>query len=102
MWCALRGVQRLALAPLAHNPFPDASDAFFADLESALNRGLATRISIERPFARLTKKQVMELGADLPLRTDFLVHSPGTELALRPLQQVRRAEAGVRGGGDRG
>ena len=71
VWCALHSVQRLALAPLAHNPFPDATDEFFATLQSALNLGLATRLAIERPFARLTKKQVMELGRDLPLSLTF-------------------------------
>lgn len=71
VWCALHGVRRIALAPLSHNPFPDATDEFFAELESALNRGLAAKLRIERPFSRLSKKQVLELGHRLPLEHTF-------------------------------
>lgn len=76
VWCALHGVRLIALAPLMHNPFPDATDEFFADLQSALRRGLNALLTIVRPFGRLTKKEVLELGRDLPLELTFSCIQP--------------------------
>lgn len=71
VWCLINGVGELALATLAGNPFADASDAFFAALESALNRGASQQIQILRPFSKLTKQAVMNLGRGLPLDETF-------------------------------
>lgn len=57
--------RRIALGPLAGNPFPDATPAFFAAMAEALSRGLAQSITVAAPFAALTKAQVIELGARL-------------------------------------
>lgn len=57
--------RRIALGPLAGNPFPDATPAFFAAMAEALSRGLAHALSIATPFAALHKHQVIELGARL-------------------------------------
>lgn len=57
--------RRIALGPLAGNPFPDATPAFFAAMSEALSRGLAHAITVVAPFASLTKAQVIELGARL-------------------------------------
>ncbi len=57
--------RRIVLGPLAGNPFPDATPAFFAAMAEALSRGLAHAITIVAPFAALTKAQVIELGARL-------------------------------------
>lgn len=57
--------RRIALGPLAGNPFPDATTAFFAAMAEALSRGLAHAITIATPFASLDKSQVIELGARL-------------------------------------
>lgn len=63
--CATRGVNRLAVGPLAGNPFPDATPQFFAAMERALTLGLGHEIRIEAPFARLHKEDVIALGARL-------------------------------------
>lgn len=57
--------RRIALGPLADNPFPDATPAFFAAMAEALSRGLAHALTIATPFATLHKAQVIELGARL-------------------------------------
>ena len=57
--------RRIVLGPLAGNPFPDATPAFFAAMAEALSRGLAHAITVAAPFAALTKAQVIELGARL-------------------------------------
>jgi 7-cyano-7-deazaguanine synthase len=63
---AARGAaRRIALGPLAGNPFPDATPAFFAAMAEALSRGLAHALTVAAPFAALRKAQVIELGARL-------------------------------------
>jgi 7-cyano-7-deazaguanine synthase len=63
--CALRGIPRLLIGPLAGNPFPDATPEFFAALAQALSLGLAHRLTIEAPFAGMHKEDVIRLGASL-------------------------------------
>lgn len=63
---AARGdARRIVLGPLAGNPFPDATPAFFAAMSEALSRGLAHSLTVATPFAALHKAQVIELGARL-------------------------------------
>lgn len=57
--------RRIVLGPLAGNPFPDATPAFFAAMSEALSRGLAHALTIAAPFSTLHKDQVIELGARL-------------------------------------
>ncbi|HWA96992.1 MAG TPA: 7-cyano-7-deazaguanine synthase [Pirellulales bacterium] len=67
VWCQLNGIEELALATLATNPFDDSSDRFFAAIETAINAGSATKLRIVRPLGGMTKAQVMHLGRALPL-----------------------------------
>ncbi len=63
---AARGhARRVAIGPLAGNPFPDTTPAFFAAMAEALARGLAYSLTIVTPFSALRKPQVIELGARL-------------------------------------
>jgi len=50
------------LGPLAGNPFPDATPAFFTAMARALSLGLDARIEISTPFADLQKADVIKLG----------------------------------------
>src|SRR4051794_24744015 len=68
LWCHLHGVATLALAVLERNPFPDATPAFFAEFEGAVNRAVGGRVRVATPFAGLTKAAVIRGGRDLPLR----------------------------------
>jgi 7-cyano-7-deazaguanine synthase len=65
VYCAQQGVERLAIGPLAGNPFPDATPDFFAAMARALTLGLDHRIEIAAPFASLDKSDVIRLGVDL-------------------------------------
>ena len=49
-WCAVNRIGRIALGPLAGNPFPDATPAFFAAMEQALSQGLDHPLRIVTPF----------------------------------------------------
>jgi 7-cyano-7-deazaguanine synthase len=76
VWCQLHGVSELALASLGTSPFADASDTFFEHLAAALNCGAAGSLRILRPFARMTKRQVMTIGKTYPLELTFSCLSP--------------------------
>jgi 7-cyano-7-deazaguanine synthase len=65
VWCARHGVERIALGPLAGNPFPDATPEFFAAMARAMSLGLAHPIEIAAPLARLHKDDVIRLGQSL-------------------------------------
>jgi 7-cyano-7-deazaguanine synthase len=63
--CAQRRISRLAIGPLAGNPFPDATPEFFAAMARALSLGLAHDLEIAAPFAEMDKRDVIRLGLDL-------------------------------------
>ena len=65
VYAATRKISRLVVAPLAGNPFPDATPQFFAALNTALSLGLAAPIEISAPFAHLQKEDVVKIGAGL-------------------------------------
>lgn len=71
LWCHLHGIGQLALGVLGSNPFPDATDEFFAEYQRAVNRAVEGRVEVRRPFAGLSKVQVMQRGRDLPLELSF-------------------------------
>ena len=65
IYCAQHGIARIALGPLAGNPFPDATPAFFDSMARALSLGLAQSIRIDAPFAGKHKAEVIAMGLDL-------------------------------------
>jgi 7-cyano-7-deazaguanine synthase len=65
IYCAQHDIGRIALGPLAGNPFPDATPEFFAAMAAALSLGLAHPLAIDAPFARLQKSEVIRRGAQL-------------------------------------
>lgn len=65
IYCARHKVHRIALAPLAGNPFPDATPEFFNAISRALSLGLAHDIVIDAPFASMQKSDVIRLGLEL-------------------------------------
>jgi 7-cyano-7-deazaguanine synthase len=65
IYCAQRRIPRVALGPLAGNPFPDATPEFFTAMARALSLGLAHQLEIAAPFAGMHKAEVVKLGATL-------------------------------------
>jgi 7-cyano-7-deazaguanine synthase len=76
IWCGLHGIEQLALAVLAGNPFTDATGDFFRGFEAALEQATGKRVAIVRPLAGMTKADVVRLGRDLPLELSFSCISP--------------------------
>lgn len=60
--CALEKISRIALGPLAGNPFPDATPEFFEAMAQALSLGLAHSIGIETPYRTWLKTDVIRRG----------------------------------------
>ena len=65
IYCAQHGIHRIAIGPLAGNPFPDATPEFFASMAQALGLGLAHEIRIDAPFADQEKSDVIRIGVEL-------------------------------------
>ena len=58
-------IGRIALGPLAGNPFPDATPEFFTAMARALSLGLDHPIEVVTPFLSLEKSEVIRLGVEL-------------------------------------
>jgi 7-cyano-7-deazaguanine synthase len=80
LWCMMHGIEELALAVLATNPFGDATDDFFAGFAAAIGRATGSRLRITRPFGLLEKDGVMQLGRRLPLHLTFSCIAPKGDL----------------------
>ena len=96
------GIHRVAIGPLAGNPFPDATPAFFEAMSRALSLGLDHRIEIVAPFAALHKADVVKLGAALgvPLELSLSCMNPRGELHCGTCSKCRERrdafdEAGI-------
>ena len=59
------GAERIALGPLAGNPFPDARPAFFDSMSRSLSLGLDHAIEIATPFLDWQKEDVIKRGVEL-------------------------------------
>ncbi len=83
---ASRKIHRIALGPLAGNPFPDARPGFFQAMQQALSQGLDQPMAIATPFITWEKAEVIRRGLELsvpleltlscmsPLDGDFPIH----------------------------
>jgi 7-cyano-7-deazaguanine synthase len=76
VWCHLNQVPAVALATLKANPFPDATPEFFSAFQAVVNQAVDGHVEIRRPFASLTKTEVLRRGARLPLDLTFSCIAP--------------------------
>jgi 7-cyano-7-deazaguanine synthase len=67
LWCHLHAVPEIALAPLAANPFPDATPKFFRDFSAAVNQAVEGAVRVIRPYAHLHKSELVRRGEGMPL-----------------------------------
>ena len=71
LWCHLHTVPEIAMAPLAANPFPDATPEFFRDFTGAVNRAVNGSVRVLRPYIHLHKPEVLKRAVNLPLEHTF-------------------------------
>jgi 7-cyano-7-deazaguanine synthase len=67
VFCALHGIDTLALALLRDNPFPDGRAEFFRCFAAAARAALEMNVRIRLPFRRLSKAAVIRRARGLPL-----------------------------------
>lgn len=99
LWCQLHGIPRLALGLLGSNPFGDAVPAFFQHLESALRLATGIPLEVVRPFAGLTKSEVMERGRHLPLELTFSCIAPQAGMHCGQCNKCAERQAAFRAAG---
>jgi 7-cyano-7-deazaguanine synthase len=102
IYCATRKIPRIALGPLAGNPFPDATAEFFSTMARALSLGLAHDITVDAPFMDKDKREVIQLGVALrvPLELTLSCMNPRDGLHCGQCSKCRERrdafrEAGV-------
>jgi 7-cyano-7-deazaguanine synthase len=102
IYCAQQHIPRIALGPLAGNPFPDATREFFDAMARALSLGLAHDLEVATPFAAMHKADVVRLGAELgvPLERTLSCMNPRNGLHCGQCSKCRErrdafAEASV-------
>lgn len=76
VWCHLHGAGQLAMAPLEGNPFPDATADFFQAYSQSVNLGMGGTVEVVLPYRTLSKVEVLNRGADLPLQHTFSCIQP--------------------------
>jgi 7-cyano-7-deazaguanine synthase len=86
-WCHLNQVPELAIGVLAGNPFPDATPSFFDDFGAVVNRGIAGSVAVARPFAELSKAEVLRRAVNLPLELTFSCLRP---IGERPCEDCNK------------
>jgi len=99
--CARRGIGRIALGPLAGNPFPDATPEFFAAMGRALSLGLARPIEIAAPLARLHKHDVIAMGRTfgVPFELTLSCMDPAAGLHCGRCSKCRERQQAFRAAG---
>ena len=80
VFCVLRSITTMAMAPLSANPFPDGTPQFFQDMQNVLSEALATPLSIRVPFRQFSKEEVIRMGRVLPLELTFSCICPKDRL----------------------
>ncbi|CAN5871608.1 7-cyano-7-deazaguanine synthase QueC [soil metagenome] len=78
VWAAENGCEAIVIGPLAANPFPDSTRAFFDAMGEAIGlaMGLGDPLPVQMPLSGLTKAEVIRRGAGLPLELTFSCLNP--------------------------
>lgn len=100
VWCSLHNVPGLVVAPLAGNPFPDATDLFFRQFEQTARTGLSRSMFVLCPVRGLAKADLIRVGARWPLHLTMSCINPQDEMhcgVCNKCEERREAfrEAGV-------
>ena len=76
VWCAMNGVDAVAIGSLNDNPFPDATPAFFAEYGRVLSGALAHEVEVMAPYRQQHKAEIIARFPELPLHLTLTCMSP--------------------------
>jgi 7-cyano-7-deazaguanine synthase len=101
IYCAQRKLSRIAIGPLAGNPFPDATPEFFAVMSRTLSMGLAHDVAVVAPFVTMHKSDVIRLGAalDVPFELTLSCMNPRQGLHCGQCSKCRERREAFREAG---
>jgi len=99
LWCNLNGVPEIAMAPLAANPFPDATDEFFSEFSGAVNRAVQGNVRVLRPFSHLHKSELLHRATGMPLDKTFSCIRPAKGLHCGRCSKCFERQQGFRDAG---
>lgn len=99
VWCALHSVPTLVVAPLAGNPFPDATDQFFRLFEQAARTAMGRSLFILCPVRDLEKSEIVRAGARWPLHLTMSCINPQDELHCGVCNKCEERRAAFRAAG---
>ncbi len=101
VFAARERLTRIALGPLAGNPFPDATADFFQAMGRALSIGLDHPIDVVTPLAAFHKEDVIKLGVSLgvPLELTMSCMNPVDGLHCGKCSKCRERQYGFRDAG---
>jgi len=101
IYCAQHHIGRIALGPLAGNPFPDATPQFFEAMARALTLGLGHTIVVDTPFLSMDKSEVVRLGVELgvPLELTLSCMNPQNGRHCGQCSKCRERRDAFRGAG---
>ncbi len=103
VYMARARLTRVYVGPLAGNPFPDATPAFFDAMARAMSLGLAATFEVAAPFAAMSKTDVIATGRRLgvPLELTLSCMQPSAGLHCGRCSKCReRRDAFVEAGGE--
>jgi len=75
-FCACHRISSIALASLAQNPFSDARPTFFRRFSKLASQALGQTVAVSTPYRRLSKLQILQRNAHLPLHLTFSCLAP--------------------------
>jgi 7-cyano-7-deazaguanine synthase len=76
LWCHRHDVHTIALGSLRGNPFGDSGSRFDTLWTSLVHESIQRDLRIVRPFAELSKRDVRQMGRDLPLHLTLSCIAP--------------------------
>jgi 7-cyano-7-deazaguanine synthase len=80
IFCARNQIGEIAMAPLESNPFPDARPEFFRAFSRTVELGVGIKLKVSTPFAGLTKADVIQRGAGMPLELTVSCAQPDANI----------------------
>jgi len=81
VWCALHGINRIAIGSLDDNPFPDATPHFFESYGRLLSESLGHAIEVLAPYRQRHKWEIIGEFPQLPLDLTLTCMAPVDDAA---------------------